>query len=473
MKLIAFVLSAVLLLPLPSFLALAETNGAKLANTSSVLNFSGQSQEMVPVTAERDQTRAQDPELTRHFRKYDLMQINPEAAARQVKNRGKMILKTSHGNFELQFSPYDLRSPDYRAQEIGADGIAHKLTRIDVTTFKGSVKDNPRAQARMSLGADGLQGAIITGTDRYFIQPARALSKNAQSDDFVFYSADDLAATDASCGVTLADEVAAQEQVAAATSGTDVTSELNNPITPISPMKVARIATDADAEYVNGVGGSTVAGQQILNIMNMVDGIYQVEIGVTFQVVFQNFWSDQAADPYTTTNPASLLTEFRNYWNANFTTAPASTRNLAHLWTGKDLDSSTIGIASLAVVCRTPSSAYGLSQRFPLFGAPDARSVILTAHEIGHNFAAAHTNQPGKDVPPEFTISCSNSIMEAALGSRTGSSFCAFSRSQIVGHATAYGSCLGDSGSAPPVNTCTETPITPGVAVNGSLANTD
>src|SRR5215510_10023949 len=115
-------------------------------------------------------SRSQDQELAKHFSRYDLMKIDRDAATREIKNRGRLLLKTSHGDFDLEFSPYDLRAPDYYAQEIGADGVRHKLPKGPVNTFKASVKNNPRAQARMSLGVNGLEGAIITETEKYFIQ---------------------------------------------------------------------------------------------------------------------------------------------------------------------------------------------------------------------------------------------------------------------------------------------------------------
>ena len=466
MKFIACLITVALLLSLWVFPAFAEKNRTKIPRLVSPLKT--QTQDM-PVIGRNVEKRVQDPELDRRVRRYDLVKIDSEAATKQVKNRGRLVLNTSRGNFDLEFTPYDLRAWDYSAQEIGIDGVARELPKTPLNTFKATVKGNARAQARMSVGLSGLEGAIITDTDKYFIQPARDLSKTAQSDEFIFYSEEDVVETDDSCGVTLAEEVAARAELAAANSDTDITSQLNSPVTPLSPMKVARIATDADAEYVASTGGSAQANAQITNIMNVVDGIYQVEIGVTFQIVFQNAWTNENTDPYTTTDAADLLTQFRNYWNANFT---EPTRSLAHLWTGKDLDGQTIGIASVGVVCRSPNGAYGLSQRFPTAG-PDARTIILTAHEIGHNFSAAHTNAVGKDVPPEFSISCDNSIMESGLGNRPGSSFCTFSRSQISGHANAYDSCLLNSATSPPSSSCTEIPITPGQLVNGTITTSD
>src|SRR5687768_5659791 len=452
MKFIIYLLCVALLLSFWSFPTAAGYTKSNLTASPAL-----RAQDVAaPVTGGVLEATPQDPELNRHFHKYDIIKIDPNAAAREVKNRGKLRLKTSHGDFDLEFKPHDLRAPDYYAQAIGGDGIARKLEKAPVNTFTASVKGNARAQARMSVGEDGMEGAIITGTEKYFIQPARSLSKSARSDEFVFYTADEVTETDDSCGLTLAEEVAAGEELAAAQSDIDITAQLNNPVPPLSVMQIARIATDADAEYVNGFGGIPAAQNEINKVLNVVDGIYQVEIGVKFEIGFQNFFTDPNTDPYTTTDPADLLTQFRNYWNANFS---GQTRSLAHLWTGRDLAGGTIGIASLGVVCRSPNGAYGLSQRFPFTGSSNARTMILTAHEIGHNFSAPHTTEANKNAPPEFTNSCDNSIMEANLGTRTGSSFCSLSRSQIIGHANAYSSCLINSSTPPPAPSCSETPI--------------
>ena len=487
MKFIACLIGAVLLFTLLlSFPTSAERNKIQFSSLS-VPNPVSTAQDDGPVKAKMVAAKAQDPELNKHFRKYDVVKVDRDAVERQVKNRGRLMLSTSHGDFDLQFSPIDLRSADYEAREIDANGVAHKLPKTPANTYKATVKGDTRAQARVALGEHGLEGAIITGDKRYFIEPSRSLSKTAQADEFVFYSSEDVAPTNASCGVTLADEVAAQQNLTAASTKTGTSelvsppdpAELASPITPLSPMKIARIATDADAEFVNASGGSAAANNQITQIINLVDGIYQVEVGITFQIVFQNTWTNAGTDPYTATVASDRLTQFEDFWN-DHDPSGGIPRSLAHLFTGvnvtggaPDFDTGVIGIAQTGTTCRFPEAAYGLSERFPSNGTINSTTVILTAHEIGHNFSAQHTNEPDEFLPPDFFISCENSIMEAALGSLTASSFCPYSRSQILSLATAYGSCLLTSGNAPPPSTCLETPITPGVTVNGSLSNTD
>ena len=112
--------------------------------------------------------------------------------------------------------------------------------------------------------------------------------------------------------------------------------------------------------------------------MNQVEGIYSAELGVTFRVVFQNAWATEA-DPYEATAAGDVLREFSDYWNENF---GGVDRDLAHMWTGKDMDGAEIGMAWMGVVCRSLRHGYGISQRWS-----GSQRIVLTAHEIGHNSA--------------------------------------------------------------------------------------
>jgi hypothetical protein len=425
------------------------------------------------VTGQLVQDQTPNKELSKYFHKYDLIRMDPAAAAAQVRNGQRLLLKSSVRDFDLQVSPYDMRSSDYSAQVIDSKGVKHALPKGEVFTYKGNVKGLPDAQARMSLTARGLEGAIFTKQGRYFLQPAQNISKTAGADEFVLYEGSDITKDGATCGVTLADEIAAQEEVAKAGATGVIEAEASGPVPSLSQMKIARISTDADGEYVASLGGPTPANNQITNILNFVDGIYQSEIGVTFQIVQQNTWADAASDPYTSTAPSTRLQQFRDHWNANFPNSGTNRRALAHLFTGVDLDGSTIGIASLAVVCRSANFSYGLSQQFPIGSATiDARAVVLTAHEIGHNFSATHTNQIDTQTPPDAEPPCEETIMEASVG--FGTSFCPFSRSQIAGHAAGQGSCLDSTLSTPPTSQdCATTALTVGVATGGSLSPGD
>ena len=407
------------------------------------------------------------PELSRRLRKYDVLEINPKSAALQVRRTGKLLLKTTERVFDLQLVPNDLRSSDYRSQVIEANGVARSMPRDPVNTYKGFVKDMNGAEVRMTVTDESIEGSIITSKGRYFIQPARSLSKAAGKDELIFYNTQDLRQDAETSYAMLADQVAVEQDraknyVNRAASGEIGPAQTN----PLNPRKLVRLATDADAEYVAALGGASQANNHILSIMNQVDGIYQFELGITFQVVFQNAWTNAATDPYSSMdNSGVILSEFRIHWDANFKNIQ---RDLAHFWTGKSLV--TPGSAYLGVVCRDRGSAYGFSGRMPEDPAnPITESTVgLTAHEIGHNFGGVHPQSP--NLSPEVGTECGRTIMQATFAD----TFCFYSRSQIMGFTIASGSCLTDLATPPPSHpTCVDVPIDPGVVVNGALATTD
>ena len=413
--------------------------------------------------------RRDDPELSKSIRKYDLLKLHTRQLASQIHTSGELRLRTSAHDFELRLAPHDLRAKDYRAQAIGADGSPRELPRAPVSTYIGRVKGMAQAQARLTITNDIVQGAIITETGRYFLQPARSLSKTAQADEFVFYNDEDVTRQPLSCGVTLAQQVAAEADRKKAVVNDELTSSatIATQLTALVPQKVVRLATDADAEYVTASGGPAQANNQILGIMNQVDGIYQFELGITFQIVFQNAWTDAATDPYSSTVGAIRLSQFAEYWKANFRGVP---RDAAHLWTGTQLD--VLGISTLASICRLPADGFALSTRVQDNPSnPITSSTIgLTAHEIGHNLGAGHSDLVNPALPFDISQSCRNSIMETVLG---GTTFCEYSRSQILGFLN-WWNCLMDSPDQPPsFPTCVETPIDAGVVISGALTDAD
>jgi metallopeptidase family M12-like protein/all-beta uncharacterized protein len=427
----------------------------------------GVSNTSVKLVGSRLQQR-DDPEIAKALKKFDLVRLGTAELKSQMQKNGRLLLKTSAGDFDLELTPHDLRSPDYQSQMMEADGLAQRLPITPIRTYKGPVNGSSRAQARMTLTEMGLEGIVITESDRYFLQPARSFSKTAHEDEFVFYNGNDTTESSVTCGVTLADEVAAREQLTNG-NGETLQAEAFTPaaLDPLSPMRIVRLATDADAEYVAALGGAAQANDHILSIMNQVDGIYQVELGLTFQVVFQNAWSDAATDPYVSTDSNQIITEFVEYWNAHFA---GTQRDLSHLWSGKHLVPNA-GRSQMGTVCRAPSQSYAVSQRLPEEPANPitVMTIALTAHEIGHNFGAVHPNEP-VEVPPDIGPTCQSSIM---LG-MDGLTFCQFSRSQILSYLAEWDSCLAESSTVPPsYPPCVQLPLDSSLSANGELTTTD
>ncbi len=375
------------------------------------------------VTSARHSTNPDGPDLHRYLRRYEIIRMDPERAEEDVRSRGRLSLALRDLTLDMTLDPIDLRAPGYVAEVTATSGRIRTSARPAAATYKGSLPGLQNSQVRFTLNGARIEGLILTPADWYYVEPLRNFVRSAMRSDLIVYRRSDIREQAfGDCGTTLAHRIGqAREGFAMrATEGE-------------GSVRVAQIATEADYEYVTALGDSTSANNEILQILNQVSGIYETEVGISFQVVYQHAWAT-ASDPYSSTAASGILSEFTNHWAAN---PPGMGYDLAHMWTGKNMDGSTVGIAWLGVVCSAPRHSYGVSQRLTAVPA----KYIVTAHEIGHNFGATHPDQAD---PPQTT--CANTIMNSSIG--TGVSFCAYSKTEIGTHLSEFSACLTD-GSMP------------------------
>jgi hypothetical protein len=171
--------------------------------------------------------------------------------------------------------------------------------------------------------------------------------------------------------------------------------------------------------------------------VNAAEALFERQLGIRFQIVKQHVYADVGALSIPETDPARLLRAFAS----STENAAVMGRNvssfdddvdLKHLFTGKDLDGTTIGIAYVGAVCYQPKFAYSLTQVAAGGGAP-----YYFAHEIGHNLGARH----------DMAGFGAKSVMSPNI--LVGSSFSQNSLTQINEHLFHFGSCLELKAMAP------------------------
>jgi hypothetical protein len=355
-------------------------------------------------------------DLSRTFTKFDVVSVNSRDARREANAHRTVNIAANGKNFALQLEPRNLMSSRYRAEDQGPKGST-PLPRPQVNTFKGTVDGDNSSEVRLTMDGIKVEGYFTDGAARFFVEPARKYSAAATDEDVVVYRAEDaIDPVTFECRSELMKEMARGEEIAASSLPESVQA-----------LRVLEIATDADFEYVTTLGGAAQANAEILSILNMAEGVYEAQIGITFSITFQHTWS--TADPFAGANDDAYVRNFAAYWETNFprTTFP---RDAAHLFTG-DADRLSRGFAFIGVVCRTPSLAYGYSGYVNWAPA----KFLITAHELGHNFGANHVSAAnGAD--------CANSLMITQIQGDTPLSFCAFSRTEIGGFISANNSCL-------------------------------
>jgi Metallo-peptidase family M12B Reprolysin-like/Putative Ig domain/FG-GAP-like repeat len=288
---------------------------------------------------------------------------------------------TVTGTVQLSLEPNEIRSPDFQSQFTTANGVVPDTSKVSL--FKGAISgktDDSFVRVSVISGIAGverkLSGFMKVDGIYYSLK-----SDVSDSGSLVIkeVSEEEMARLIAQCGVN--------PSTASSLVGTSLSSLLPDPeFINISGIKVTEIATEADFEFVSALGSKNSANAEILSILNAVDALYQAQLSLKLVVVFQNAWT-VSADPYLGTNSINLLNQFVSYWDTNFRNS--KDYDIAHLFTGRTLDSGVAGIAYVGVVCN--SLNYGLSSWFNNEGL----DVPLVAHEIGHNFGANHDNCGG------------------------------------------------------------------------------
>ena len=280
----------------------------------------------------------------------------------------------------LELEPFSMRAPDFAVESIGDEGAFLLAELPPLTTYRGAVR---RAQDALVIGAiaasvqDGAMHAVLALDDGrgFEIAPARSLSTAASPDQHLVFALSDLLPVPGICG----------NQNHAAHSGHLPGG--GGPAPRGTTRHLTDIAFDADFRFYQQNSSSELNTViDIERVMNVIEGIYESDLDISYEITRVVVRTSNAADPYTTDNPGALLNQFENEWNTNLDRIP---RDVAHLMTGRNLNGNIIGLAKLGVVCFR-STAYALSQS--RFSSTLTRRAGLTAHELGHNWGAGHCN---------------------------------------------------------------------------------
>lgn len=276
------------------------------------------------------------------------------------------------------------------------DGAAlREVTPPPVRTYFGALLESGgrgEGTVAASLLEDGVHAWIRRADGEVFaLVPAAPLVAGLKESIHALYRAADSLADGSTCGVD------------------DATPFPGGPVSP--PLLgvgfgLTEIAFDADYEFFQKNSSSvSQTAADIESVLNGVQAIYQNDVGITYAITAIVIRTAEP-DPYTVTNPGSLLSEFRVHWNQNHS---GIYRDVAHLMTGKNIDGSVIGIAQLSVVCQV-SSAYGLSQS--KYTSNFTNRVALTAHELGHNWGSNHCSGSGCYIMCSSIGGCSGPITQ-------------------------------------------------------------
>jgi hypothetical protein len=278
--------------------------------------------------------------------------------------------------YTLVLTRSEINAPGAKLVLDDGSGIMHEVDAPDMGIYAGTVAGIPNSSVVAQL-VEGRFSAMVfeNGEAVWHVQPLDDVKRGLTG--HVAYMTSAMLPVRGVCGNE-------RMTLSAETAGALVKSGV---LHPTDGGLTCEMACEADFEFAttHGLNASATA-QDIARVMAWASKFFLEAVGVRFRITRYVIRINSVGN-YTTVDSGALLAAFTQRWNTYF---QGTQRDVAHLFTGRDLVGDIIGLASLGVVCNL-SQAYALSET--TFSAALGRRASVAAHETGHNFGANHCDE--------------------------------------------------------------------------------
>ena len=299
-----------------------------------------------------------------------------EALATDEKERA--WAKSANLSFEALGQRFDL---DLEANDRVLEALPSAAAFDGIAVYRGRLSDNPDSWARIVI-LDGIpRGLVWDGSAMYAIE-APGDSVVDISEPVIFRLSDlNIVPGTMTCGAASVSGNAAKiyeslkaDWSAAASQAAGATSEIT-------------MGALGDAQFTSAQGGEAEAVAAITARFNNVDGYFSEQVGIQIRVELVETY-DNSTDPFDDTLDSNALLD--QVSELRLQTPALRSRGLTHLYTGRDISDTTVGVAWRGGLCDNYFST-GLSEG----RRGTTTDSLITAHEIGHNFGAQHDGEAG------------------------------------------------------------------------------
>ena len=312
--------------------------------------------------------------LFKSFTSYEVFEIDAQSLANLVQNstESNPVLSLGQHQWSLSLTSSQLLSENYTLRVETPQGVS-VITQQPNIAFKGY--DAGGGKVRLTIDKDFIMGYVEQSGLTWYIEPLYYLEPDAPRNLFVVYERSSVKHNpNVSCGVTEAMEKAAELE-----------REHESEAEQLGVYEL-ELAIASDQLMLAKYGSTGAVESHNISVINMVEGDYTGSFNhdLCYNIVTQ-YVATTFPGPWSGSNDAgTLLGSFQTWgqgggFGVNF--------DIGELWTDRDFNGGTVGIAYLNGVCNTVK--YHCLQDFT---NNNDFLRCMTSHEIGHNFSATHDN---------------------------------------------------------------------------------
>ena len=240
-------------------------------------------------------------ELQATLSDYEVVRLIPSDIEAQVKEgTAPLELNLKGETFRFRMEPRDLRSPRYRAEATGPDGVRRPLPLDEVTTYRGmTVSGQEVVQGRFTIDGDRFEGVVFTSGDWTFIESLQHFTSAARGDEWVVYRQSDIQPRPRLALRCVSPPAGGQGQAGGPRRRHRHNHDLHGGGGDGGRLRVCAVLGGAVRKRPTGKSGA---------ILNQVEGVYETELKLKLEIVYQHAWP-RSSDPYSGRTVA-------NSWNS-------------------------------------------------------------------------------------------------------------------------------------------------------------